>query len=99
MPTLEHERYVVNDASLLTSIMVDQTIIQAAISSVVTFDDNKNIFEAWIPSVENAAQIYDQDILQIAFSKMVGPPLTSAHRLRERSPNLTRRELKSVHAR
>ena len=43
--------------------MVNQLIIQAAIFSVETDDGNKNKFEAWIPSIENAAQISGQDIL------------------------------------
>ena len=38
---LEQVRYMVNNANLLTTVMVDQTIIQAAISSVETFDRNK----------------------------------------------------------
>ena len=52
-----------NDVNMLTTIMADQAIIQAAISLVETFDGNKNKFEAWITSVENAAQISGQDIL------------------------------------
>ena len=75
---------MVNDVNLLMTVMVDQAII----SSVEKFDDNKNRFGAWITSVQNAAQISDQDILQIAFSKMIGSSLTSAHRLRGRSPNV-----------
>ena len=33
-------------------------------------------FECWIASVENVAQMAGQDILYIAFSKMVGSSLT-----------------------
>ena len=86
---VEQTRYAVNEASLLVTVMVDQPIIYTAIFSVETFDGNKNRFEVWIVSAENAAQIYSQDILRIAFSKMAGSSLTSAHRLRDRSPNLT----------
>ena len=49
-PTLEQVRYVINDASILTLVMADQTIIQAAISSIETFDGNKNKFEVCIVS-------------------------------------------------
>ena len=45
------------------TVMAHQAIIQAAISLVETFDGDKNKFEAWITSVENAAQISSQDIL------------------------------------
>ena len=75
--------------------MAGQTIIQTVISSVETFDGNKNNFEAWIASLENAVQISGQDILQTAISKIVGLPLIPAHRLRDRSPNIMQRELKS----
>ena len=60
----EEVRYVVNDVNLLMIVMVDQAIVQAAISLTETF-------EAWITSVENETQISGQDILQIAFSKMI----------------------------
>ena len=59
---VEQVRYVVNEASLLVSVMVDQPIIQTAISFVETFVGNENEFEAWIVSVENGPQIFDQDI-------------------------------------
>ena len=49
--------------------MVDQPIIQAAISSAETVDGNKNKFEACIASFENAAQFSGHNILQIAFPK------------------------------
>ena len=71
----------------------------AAISSLETFDGNENKFEALITLVENAAQISVQDILQIAFSKMIESPLTSALRLRDGSPNIMWKELKSKVAR
>ena len=58
-------------------------------ASVDSFDGDRNNFEAWIALVENAVQLTGQHILQIAFSKMVGSPVTSAYRLRNGSPNLT----------
>ena len=88
-------RNMVNQASLLASVMMNQTIIQTAISSVKTFDGNKNKFEAWIASVEKVVKLSCKDILWIAFSRMVGSSLTTAHRLRDRSPNLAWGELKS----
>ena len=59
------------------------------ISSMETFDGTKSKFESWIAPMENAAQISGQDIPHIAFSMMVGSPLTSAHRLRDCLPHLT----------
>ena len=47
----EQTSYVISEASLLMSIM-DQAIIQVAISSVETFDCNKIKFEALVASVE-----------------------------------------------
>ena len=59
------------------------------------FDGTKSKFESWIASIENEAQISGQDILHIAFSKMVGSPLTSAHRLRDQLPHLSQKDLKN----
>ena len=56
-------RYAVNEAGVLASVMVDQPIFLAAISSVETFHENKNKFEAWIALIENVAQISSLDIL------------------------------------
>ena len=44
-------------------------------------------------SIENAAQISEQDILFIAFSKMVRSPLTSGHRLRDGLPHVTWKDM------
>ena len=92
---LQQVRYVVNNVNMLMIVMSDQDIIQVAISSVETFDGNKTKFEAWITSAENTAQISGQDMLWIAFSKMMGSPLTSAYRLRDGSSALILKELKS----
>ena len=56
-------RYALNDVNMLTTVMAEQAIIQAAISFVETIDGDENNFEIWITSVENAAQISGQDIL------------------------------------
>ena len=69
--SIEQLKPVISETSLLASMMVEQPIIQTVISSVETFNDTKK-FESWITSVENAAQISGQNILCIAFSKMVG---------------------------
>ena len=74
---------LVTEANLLSLVMVEQPIIHAAMSSVEMFDGTKSKFESWIASVENAAQISKQNILCIAFSKMIGSQLTSAYRLRD----------------
>ena len=92
---IEQWRHVINEVSLLASIMVEQSIIQAVISSVEMFDDTKSKFESQIASLENVAQISGQDILNIAFTKMVGSPLTLACRLRVHLPHLTWKDLKS----
>ena len=41
--------------------MIEQTIIQAALSSIETFDGTKSEFEAWTESGENAEQISGQE--------------------------------------
>ena len=74
---------VASEAGLLALVMVEQAIIQAAIPSVETFHGTKHKLKSWTASVENSTQISKQDILQIVFSKMIGPPLTSAHWLRD----------------
>ena len=51
---IEQLRPVVNEASLLASVMVEQPIIQAAVSSVGTFDGTKSKFKSWITLMENA---------------------------------------------
>ena len=40
------------EGSLLSSVMIEQTIIQAALSSIETFDRTKSKFEPWIESIE-----------------------------------------------
>ena len=49
---------VVSEASPLALVMVEQPIIQVAISSVEMIDGTKSKFESWIASVENATQIW-----------------------------------------
>ena len=63
---LEQVTYMMNDVNMLTVVMTDQALIQASVSLVETFDGNKNKYQAWITSVENAAQISSQHIMQIA---------------------------------
>ena len=89
----EQLKSVNNSTGLLASVMVEQPIIQAAISSTETSDGTKK-FESSIMSVRNAAQISGQYILGIAFSKMVGSPFTSACRLRDCLPHVTWDNLK-----
>ena len=53
-------------------MMVEQPIIQATISSKETFHGTKSRFDSGKVSVENTAQILGQNILHIAFPKLVG---------------------------
>ena len=62
-------------------------MVEQAISSLKTFDGVKSKFELRVACMENAAQISGADIFHIAFSKMVGSPLTLAHRLRDHLPH------------
>ena len=74
--------------------MIEQAIIQVALSSIETFDGTESKFKVWTESIENTAQISGQDMLCIALSKMTGSPLSSANRLKAQSPNLVLIELK-----
>ena len=65
------------EGSLFESVMIEQTRIQSALSSIETFDGTKGKFETWTESVENAAQISGEDTLHIAFSKMISSTLSS----------------------
>ena len=70
------------EGSLLLSVMIEQTIIQAALSLIETCDGTKSKFKAWTESIENAEQISSQDTLCIAFSKITGSLLSLANRLK-----------------
>ena len=87
--SIEQLKPVISEASLSASVMVEQPIIQAVISSTETFDGTKIKFESWKTLVENATQISGQNIIGITFSKIVGSPLTSACRLWDCLPYLT----------
>ena len=50
-------RGTIYEGNLLLSVMIEQTIIQAALSSIETFDGTKSKFEAWTESIENAEYI------------------------------------------
>ena len=76
--------------------MIEQTIIQTALSLIETFDGTKNKFKAWAESVQNATQISSQATLHIAFSKITGSPLSSKNRSKAKSQNLTWMDLKRV---
>ena len=74
--------------------MIEETIIQSALSSTEASNGTKSKFKALTESIENAAQISGQDTLHIAFSKMTGSALSSANRLKAGSPNLMWMDLK-----
>ena len=86
---------VISETYLLASVMVVQSIIQAANSSTETFDGTKSKYDSCIASVENTTQISGHNILYIASPKMVGWPLTSACRLKGHLPCLTWSNLKN----
>ena len=88
-------RPVVNEVNLLAAVIVEQPIIQTAVSSVETFDDTKSKFETETASLKNAAPISGQNILHIAFLMMVGSPLTSANNLRGHIHHKTWQDLKN----
>ena len=48
--------------------MIEQTIIQAALTSIEKFDGMKSKFEAQTEAVENAAQIFGKNVIYTAFS-------------------------------
>ena len=87
--------HVISKSSLLALTMVEQPIIWAVVSSVEMFGGTNGKFELWIASVENAAQSSKQDILPIAFSQIIGSPLTSSHRFRDCLPYMIWKDLKS----
>ena len=62
-------RPIGNESSLLASVMLEQPIIQAVISSVEVFNGTNHNFETLIVSLENAVQISGQDILQNSLLK------------------------------
>ena len=64
-------------------------------SSVEMIDGTKSYFKSWTASVENTAQISMPDIIHIAFSKKIGPSLSSGHRLKHCLPYLMWQDLKS----
>ena len=89
-----HSRGTVYQGILQSSIMIEQSVMQAAPSSIETLSGTKSKFEAWIGSIENAVQISGQNEIHIAFSKLTHSPLSKANRLKARLPNLTWMELR-----
>ena len=77
------------------SVMVEQLVIQAVISSVDNFNCSKIKLKSLIASMDNAAQVSGQNIFHIAFTKMVGSPFSLAHKLRDHLPHLTWKDFKS----
>ena len=75
--------------------MIEQTLIQAALTLIKMFDGTKSKCEAWMEVIENAAQISGQNTICISFTKLTGSPLLTANRLQTRLSNLTSAELKN----
>ena len=65
--------------------MIEQTITQTALASIETFHGTKSKLEVWMESIKNAVQISGQNTVCIAFSKLLGSPLSTANRLKTRS--------------
>ena len=82
LETSSHAKSSIYEGNLLSSVMIDQTIIQAALSSIEICDGTKSKFEAWTQSIENATQILGQSTTCIAFSKLSGSPLSTANKLK-----------------
>ena len=74
--------------------MTEQSIIQATLISIEMFNGMKSKFKAWMEDIENVAEISGQNAICIAFSKLIISLLSTANRLKTRSPNLTWAELK-----
>ena len=55
--TSPHARGKNYEGNLLSSIMTEQTIKQAALSSIQTFNGKESKFDTWTKSIENAVQI------------------------------------------
>ena len=81
-------------ANSLALVMVEQMIVQTAITSIETFDATNSNFKAWTEAIKNTAQISGQNTICIAFSKLTGSPLLTANRLKTRSSNLMLADLK-----
>ena len=83
----QNTRNIVSDHNSLLSIMIEQKIIQTALTSIETFDGTKSKFETWTEAIENAAQISDQNVICKAFPKLIGSLPLTASRLKTRSQN------------
>ena len=55
----------------LDSVMVEQTILQAALTSTETFDGAKSKFEAWMEALENVAQLSGQNTVCCEYTNIV----------------------------
>ena len=74
--------------TLLALVMVEQTILQAALALREMFNGTKSKFKAWTEAVENVAEISGQNAIWIAFSNVTAFPLLTVNRLKTMSPNL-----------
>ena len=67
LKTPPHARRIVYEGNLLSFVMIEHTIIQAASASREMFDRTKGKYEAWTEFIKNAAQISGQNAMTIAF--------------------------------
>ena len=87
--TAKNARETVFKGNLLSSSMIEQRIIQAALTSIEKFNGTKNKFKAWKEAVNTIAQISGQNTIHIAFSKLIGSQLSTANMFKMRLQNLT----------
>ena len=92
--TAQNARETVSEGHYLSSVMIEQAIKQAALTSVEVFNGTKCKFKALIGAIENEAKMSSQNSIYIAFSKLIKSPLLTANRLKIRSPNLIWTNLK-----
>ena len=85
------------ESNSLALVMVEQTIIWEARTSIEMFDGTKSKFKAWTEAIENVAQILGQNTIHTVFSKLIESPLSTAKRLKTKSPKLPWADLKSNH--
>ena len=76
--------------------MIEQIIIQTALTSIEMFNGTESKFEAWMEAIGNTAQISDQNAICIAFCKSIGSLLLTTNRLKMRLPNLTWADCKKI---
>ena len=63
LKTSPHARSTIYKGNLLSSIMIEQTILQAAVSCIATFNGTKSKFQALTESTETTGKISGQNTI------------------------------------